>query len=220
MENVERDEFQLKIWTKIIDTQMHFNEMLIRMRTIGLSIVITIIGAGVVTQRPGGNDTHFEVGIGTFLILFALVNLLCGYLLKQGMHNHSFLKSTSHTEKNSLLFVYFIPWFVWLYFIFKFCSSHLQYVSIPIGVFISSGGLLLLISLYLLDRFYYYELLLGAVEQGHKIESKHEQFSLTNPLSERVTKFESSKIVTVYYMLPALGAMAVIFGWLIYSNRV
>jgi len=41
---------------------------------------------------------------------------------------------------------------------------------------------------------------------------------MCKPLSKKVSLKESSKGVTIYFALPALGSLAIIFGWLILDN--
>jgi hypothetical protein len=49
---LQEDRNQLAIaqrWRAVIDTQMHFNDMLMRTRSIGLSMVIAVYGAAIVS---------------------------------------------------------------------------------------------------------------------------------------------------------------------------
>lgn len=43
--NIEETKIRLEEWKTVINTQMHFNEMIIRARTMGVSVVIAVYGA-------------------------------------------------------------------------------------------------------------------------------------------------------------------------------
>ena len=207
-----------KQWEKIIDTQMHFNDMLMRLRTLGLSMVITIIGAGILFINSKNVGSDFTLKPLTFITLFFSINLICGYLLNRGFLHKSFIASTSKTEVRTLIFIYVLPWIVFVYFTYNICRNTIDSIVIPLGTIITGVGVMLLISLYLLDRFYYYELLVGAVNQGTKIEKHSEELYLSTNLSKQVELKEASKVVTLYYALPALGGLSILFGWLIKAN--
>ena len=42
----DRTNFLIEEWKTVIETQIHFNEMIIRARTTGVSLVMRIIGDG------------------------------------------------------------------------------------------------------------------------------------------------------------------------------
>jgi len=62
--NIEETKIILEEWKTIVQTQMHFNEMIMRARTTGVSVVMGVYGAaaGKVLgcrshgKRPGGFD--------------------------------------------------------------------------------------------------------------------------------------------------------------------
>jgi hypothetical protein len=48
MDSMEQQEIYVTIWSKVIDTQMHFNEMAVKSRQFGLGFVAAALGLGVV----------------------------------------------------------------------------------------------------------------------------------------------------------------------------
>jgi hypothetical protein len=72
-------------WRALVDTQMHFNDMLMRTRSIGLSMVIAVYGAAIVSagQFPDSSvafvDIRLHVAVGIFavgmLLLLSLLNV-------------------------------------------------------------------------------------------------------------------------------------------------
>lgn len=76
-ENAEGAKLVLDEWKTVISTQMHFNEMIMRMRTTGVSVVIGVYGAAAFAlgQYPakflsiGGMNIHVSAVIIAFGIL-------------------------------------------------------------------------------------------------------------------------------------------------------
>ena len=93
-------------WRAALDTQMHFNDMLIRTRAAGLSIVVAVFGGAALAVEK--LPQHVALFLGIDVHLAAIV----------------------------------------MFF-----------------------GLLLLFSLFVLDYFYYYRMLLAAVERTEQIEA-------------------------------------------------
>ena len=88
--------------------------------------------------------------------------------------------------------------------------------SYPTGVVIIFMGLALLAAVYVLDRFYYYKLLVGAVHRCRELELQHE-FQLTSRISQSVSQHHATRLITWFYFLPGfitmIGAFA-IMRWL------
>lgn len=198
-------------WSTIIKTQMHFNEMIIRLRTVGLSLVITIMGAGFYL---GFNKTNnFTLSKTLFIIVLSLIILVILHLVIRAIRKKSFSKVKRRTEKGLLWIIIIIPTIFLFYFAFYIENP----ILIPMGSIISASGIVLLFSLYLLDRFYYYELLVGAVKEGREFESGLD-VSLSEKLTECVNEKEAGKIVTLYYCLPAICGITIIFLWILSIN--
>lgn len=78
----ERMELLLQEWRTVVDTQMHFNDMIIRMRTLGVTAVVTVFGAAAfaIGQYPDrfydllGERFHVSEGVIFFgLVLWAAI---------------------------------------------------------------------------------------------------------------------------------------------------
>jgi hypothetical protein len=69
-------------------------------------------------------------------------------------------------------------------------------------------ALVLLVSVFLLDYFYYYRLLIGAVEIGQQIETANPHiFGITNYLSEKVSRRRAELVIWGFYGIPALTGL-------------
>jgi hypothetical protein len=82
-----RQEMQLLLeeWKVVIQTQMHFNDMIIKMRTAGLSVLIAVFGGAAIAigQYP---DRFIEIGRRDFhvaapIILFGLLLWLAIFVI-------------------------------------------------------------------------------------------------------------------------------------------
>ena len=153
---LQEDRNQLAIvqrWRGVIDTQMHFNDMLMRTRSIGLSMVIAVYGAAIVSagQFPDSSvrfvDLRLHVAVGIFAV-----------------------------------------------------------------------GMLLLLSLFLLDRCYYFPMLLATVELGEEIERESGsaaqpiELKLTQRVSATVSRTRAKVALLIFYAVPFLVGLAFLTG--------
>ncbi len=159
--NVEETKIVLKEWKTVIETQMHFNEMIIRARTTGVSVTMAVYGAAA---------------------------------LAIGQYPSRFFKI--------------------------YCLEF--HVSAAIIFF----GLLLLFSIFYIDYFYYYPLLLGAVDRGKEIDEAYQSrtidgtrlFGMTNAISKKVSKSSAKKCIFIFYGIPFIvGIISLAFVLFFYS---
>jgi uncharacterized membrane protein YwzB len=158
--STEETKLILEEWKTVIQTQMHFNEMLMKMRTTAVSIVIAVFSAAA-------------------------------YSLQYDK----------------------------LYLTIRGCSFHAS-------VLIITFGLGMLVGVFVLDYFYYYKMLLGAVERGYQIDRAYKDklidgakmFGLSTEIRKAIGKPHLSKfyVWTFYGLVFALGIIFVIgilFGY-------
>ncbi len=61
-DQIERLKLQLAIWEKAVDTQMHFNEMSVKSRQLGLTFVVAALGLSIVLMGRGSDfDLVFPI---------------------------------------------------------------------------------------------------------------------------------------------------------------
>jgi hypothetical protein len=77
----EQQERYISIWAKAVDTQMHFNEMSVKSRQLGLTFVAAALGVGIVLLSRG-DDFSLPVNaiLFTFQIHIAVILLLGAWL--------------------------------------------------------------------------------------------------------------------------------------------
>lgn len=75
---LELNKQYIEIWSKVVDTQMHFNEMCVKSRQLGLAFIAAALGLGIVLLTRG-ND--FTLLIGGTLKVHVVVLLLLSSVL-------------------------------------------------------------------------------------------------------------------------------------------
>jgi len=152
---IEETKIILEEWKTVINTQMHFNEMIIRARTMGVSVVMAVYGAAA---------------------------------LAFGQYPEKFIR----------------------------LSGSQYHVSAAIILF----GICLLLVIFSMDIFYYYRLLLGAVERGEQIDRAFQKrniegttlFGMTTLISNKVSKCRATFLIVIFYLIPfAIGILSLIY---------
>lgn len=139
----------IEIWKEAIETQRHFNDLLIKMRTTVISIILAVFGGAAIVVREAS-------------------------------------------------------WYV----NFLNCDLRLSAAVIALGV-------LFLIVQFMIDRFYYFPLLLGAVKYtatlGERVNIP-ELSGLTLSINKEVPETRASRVLAFYYFIPiVLGILAIYF---------
>ena len=80
----EQQQIYISIWAKVVETQMHFNEMSVKSRQLGLTFVAAALGIGIVLLSRGDDFAipirtdwfQFQVHISVLLVMGAVLALL------------------------------------------------------------------------------------------------------------------------------------------------
>lgn len=139
----------MEIWKVAIDTQMHFNDLLIKMRTTVISIILAVFGAAAIALN----------------------------------------------EKPT----WFIQCFCW---------------KIHVSAIVLILGLIFLLVQFIIDRCYYFEMLLGAVKFARQIDERYEnsnmKFGLTNKICRQISEPAAILVLWAYYGIPfVLGIISI-----------
>ncbi len=89
--SAEDKELYLAVWSKAVDTQMHFNEMSVRSRQFGLAFVAAALGLAVVLVARG-QEAVLDLGAiklhaSVFVVLASAVSLYAVKLLDLGVYH-------------------------------------------------------------------------------------------------------------------------------------
>lgn len=150
----ERQKNDLEVWKVALNTQMHFNDLLIKMRTAVISIILAVFGASAFVVR---NVTEPIVTV---------------------------------------------------------CNHRVHASSLVLAI-----GIIFLVVQFLIDRCYYFNLLLGAVDFTKNLDGKYKKeglFGLTEAIIGRIDEKHATRVLIAYYFTPIVLAILVII--LIQSN--
>ena len=90
-------EISIKIWEKVIDVQMHFNDLCLRVRNFAVSILGVLLGAAAISYRFGGHASIFGISFHTsvIFILLSMIIWLAFFLMDRYWY-HELLKGSVH----------------------------------------------------------------------------------------------------------------------------
>ncbi|VVB51500.1 Uncharacterised protein [uncultured archaeon] len=152
-EQTKNDDTKLILdeWKTVIETQMHFNEMIMTMRTTGVSVVLAVFSAAAYSFQ---------------------YNLMMNFIGLKTVH---------------------------------------------VAFFIVLFGIGMMIGIFILDYFYYYKMLLGAVERGYQIDKSYENkiidgvkmFGMSTLISKKIGKRDMAKyfVWIFYWIIIILGVL-------------
>ena len=75
------NELYVAIWNKAVETQMHFNEMSVKSRQLGLTFVAAALGIGIVLLSRGEDFSLFFQVCGVVVTLHIAVPIVAGAIL-------------------------------------------------------------------------------------------------------------------------------------------
>jgi hypothetical protein len=87
----EDKEFYVAIWAKAVDTQMHFNEVSVKVRQFGLAFVAAALGLAVV-MAARGQDTVIDISglklqVSVFIVLASAASMYAVKILDLGVYH-------------------------------------------------------------------------------------------------------------------------------------
>lgn len=101
--NIEETKIILEEWKTVINTQMHFNEMIIRARTMVVSVVMAVYGAAAlaVGRYPEKfiKIISFEAHVSAVIIIFGIFLLLIIFFIDYFYYYRLLLGAVNHGKK-------------------------------------------------------------------------------------------------------------------------
>lgn len=213
---------QLEEWRVAREYARHFDDLLLRLRTFGIPIVVTILGAGIAFGTQVKSDqipiSYFTFGIlFTFLLPVLVLALLLIPSSSESASSNSNDLNTKATWFEAILGFIWVAFPVVVYLITlsnegtSVFFGNSRHVTFPATIAITIFALALLVGLYGLDRFYYFRLLIGAVNRSKTLEVKL-GFELGTEIARSTVHDVSKNVITLLYFLPAIGAQTAILG--------
>ncbi|MFC1971261.1 hypothetical protein ACFLV0_04985 [Chloroflexota bacterium] len=216
-------EYTLEEWKVAMDNARHFNDLLIRFRMLGLPMVITLSVAGIAAARLVDNIELWKWAIpllSTAFSLLGIASITWHTTSKLKMQRKQRIQKKKHEEsQNSPLLFSVFELLSWIIFV----SVITSYSVISLTTLVKSGesisflnvsnvsltplaiiaAVVLLVSLYSMDRFYYYELLIGAVSRLIALESSL-KYNITETTSRFIPREHATNLITFFYGLPGI----------------
>ena len=97
----ERFKYELEQWKVAVDTQMHFNELLMKMRTTVISIILATFGASAIALKDMNwfvniHDCEFRVSV--VILAIGIVFLFVHFLIDATYYFKLLLGAVDYTE--------------------------------------------------------------------------------------------------------------------------
>ena len=95
--NLELLKVQISIWERVVDVQMHFNDLCLRIRNFSISILGVLLGAAAIAYRFAGYVIVFDYKIPTASIFITIsVVVWLSFCLMDRFWYHELLKGAVH----------------------------------------------------------------------------------------------------------------------------
>lgn len=97
LEDKSIDEQRIEIWEKVVDVQMHFNDLCLKVRNFAVSILGVMLGASAVAYRFGGHASIYGYSFHTSAI-FILISMFIwlAFFMMDRYWYHELLKGSVH----------------------------------------------------------------------------------------------------------------------------
>lgn len=197
-DRAQHDDF-VKEWDKARDACARFDDLIMKIRTFGLPLIATVVGAGSAFGTKGPRlDVPWEATFGLIVGIGLFFALSLAYVVS---------RTRAHAPSRALglgAIEMFSLWLIpacfggWAVGIALKTPDSLLFPS-PI---LTLGGLLLFL-IYLLDRFYYTALLLGAVGRARALEEQL-NFKLSDAITEIAPPWTYTLLPAAMYVVPVL----------------
>lgn len=97
----DRLKYELEQWKVAIDTQMHFNELLMKMRTTVISIILATFGASAIALKDVNwfvNFLGFDIRASAAILAIGIVFLSVQFLIDANYYFRLLLGAVEYTE--------------------------------------------------------------------------------------------------------------------------
>jgi len=218
-------------WEMALFVTQHFNDLLMRLRSFGLPLLVTVgaVGFALSLDRQMADVPNWAIA-ALLTTNASIVGLVLARLLRRPGWGVAPETAKQCDIQGGLEFWEQVMWCILLVFAVAAAGSYwglasVDRVDLTAEQTLSAGapvllfGLTILIVLYALDRFYYYKLLLGAVNRASTLE-RQLQFRLTDTITALTAPHQSATIVTLIYFLPGIAAYSIMLALLVLNPEI
>jgi hypothetical protein len=218
-------------WEMTMEVAQHFNDLLMRLRSFGLPLVVIVAGAAFGLSIDVQVQDVPNWAVAALLTANAIVvALVLVFVWTRPGWGAAAPDAEEYRIRGDVELHERLMWCLPLVFAAAGAASYWWFaavdrVDLTSEVDYSAGPMVLLLAvailvvLYALDRFYYYKLLLGAVNRASQLEAQM-QFRLTDTITGLTAPRQSATIVTLLYFLPGLVAYSIMLAFLIVNPAI
>ncbi len=206
-------------WKGAMENARHFNDLLIRFRMLGLPMVITLSVAGIAANKfiTGIELWKWTMPLITLSIFILGIVTLCLHTYRKLRYEKVANEEEHEKKQDPPLLVSWFETLLWGIFVLivaiitaigfsnSASSNIITYSLTPIALI---AAVTLLITLFTMDRFYYYKLLTGAISRLVVLEESL-GFNITETTSKFIPRKRATNLISFFYCLP--GIILIIF---------
>lgn len=91
------NDLSIEIWQKVVDVQMHFNDLCLKIRSFAISILGVLLGAAAIAYRFGGQASIFGITFppSSLFILISMIIWMAFFLMDRYWY-HELLRGSVH----------------------------------------------------------------------------------------------------------------------------
>lgn len=198
-------------WGKARDTAVHFDGLIMQIRVFAVPLIGTAITAGSSLAGVAPNLEFPWLGLILFSFGGSVFFFLIGWRAWKWAPNPEEVRRRLKLDPYELLILGFtcVSLLGWTaYLVERVLRSELNatdqnqfFIAAPV---LFAGGVILFV-IYLLDRFYYTALLIGAVQRAEEIEAAlRRELNLTTRISDAARGWTYRLVPTILYLLPVV----------------
>ncbi|MCH7484174.1 MAG: hypothetical protein IIA90_03385 [Chloroflexi bacterium] len=188
------EKIRLKEWENARLAIDRFDQLLMTIRTFGLPVIATVVGGGVAIGQDQPRVHVVSEVTAAMAAGMGAVFLVCILLIWRRLLTRAGIRWFEHI----LMWGVVGSSFFWCVKLLDRDPSEFL-LSGPVLV---AGGLILF-SVYLLDRFYYTGLVIGAVDRAKELE-RELGMELTERIGQAIPNVTYTMLPTVFYLIPVL----------------
>lgn len=215
-----KERHQITEWQEAMRTGRHFNDLLIRLRGIALPVLVAAGGLVTTVDLDLTVRVALAVPVGAFFFVAGLLALLLWKWVKgvEGTDTNGEPQSDSRKFERR---AYWLLVAALVAFpaaaLIRWWRDERAVSTVELGIesFLVFVAAVMVSAVYILDRYYYFRLLIGAVRRATLLE-KHIGFRLTRTITHETDPAKASVAVTALYGIPvAIGVLvAGVLLWL------
>jgi hypothetical protein len=212
---VAADPDALQEWHAALETARHFNDLLIRLRGIALPVTLSAAafaaGADLSTTWSGVRVEWLISAFGVGFVALALMLTVAFWQHRRGDPGRGEDLSADPLTLEWMIYglVALGPGVAACILVARRDAGDVAAPDLPVEIPLLAFAMVVATLVYLLDRYYYFRLLIGAAGRAEDIE-KTLGFRLTSTVTTTTPSAPARLLITLLYVVPVMCGMAVL----------